>query len=179
MDCLPQTLSLYTHSLQGPLVGSFFSMLFYGISCVQTFFYYQTYPDDNKLLKNLVAIIWTIESVYTGLMISFNSSYVINGFSGLVGLNQIIWDLLVTVETGFVVIFIVNLFFTWRVWAFSKKHWAVCLLRLLVIAYIISIFHCSWYLFNTYSYSNGFSFNIVGLILFHHLYTDHAYVNYI
>lgn len=75
--------------MQAPLVGSFFSILFYGISCVQTFFYYQTYPDDNTFLKLLVAIIWILETIQSGFVISFNNAYLIQGFGNVSGLAYI------------------------------------------------------------------------------------------
>ncbi|KAL4076708.1 hypothetical protein V8B97DRAFT_2022007 [Scleroderma yunnanense] len=114
-----QSLATYVHPLQAPLIGSFISLIFYGVSCVQTFFYFQTYPDDHILLKIL-------ESAHCGFMISFNNSYLIDGFGDLLTLAVISWY--------FVLILIVNLFFIWRVWVFSKKIWPVCILVPLTVS---------------------------------------------
>ncbi|KIM53176.1 hypothetical protein SCLCIDRAFT_457164 [Scleroderma citrinum Foug A] len=128
MGTLPDTLESYARVLQGPLIGSFFSMLLYGVGCVQAFFYFQTYPDDLVRLKCLVAIIWILESIHTAFLISFINTCFINGFGNLVVLDRIPWDLLVSFEISFLISFIVNLFFVWRVWIFSEKIWAVGLL---------------------------------------------------
>lgn len=160
MGTLPHSPESYGRALQGPLIGSFFSILLYGVSCVQTFLYYQTYPDDHVRLKCLVAIIWTTESIYSGLVISFNNTCFINGFGNLVLIDRIPWDLLVSSELSFFTIFIVNLFFVWRVWIFSKKIWAVGLLLLLsTIRYAIATvsialgFHySSWESFKDHAY---------------------------
>ncbi|KAL4071780.1 hypothetical protein J3A83DRAFT_2907738 [Scleroderma citrinum] len=86
--------------MQAPLIGSFFNLLFYGVSCVQTFLYYQTYPDDNISLKLLVAVIWILETVQSGSTISFNNTYLIQGFA----LAYISWDLVVACEVGVAVV---------------------------------------------------------------------------
>ncbi|KIM64657.1 hypothetical protein SCLCIDRAFT_613265 [Scleroderma citrinum Foug A] len=135
-------------------------MLLYGVLCVQVFIYFQNYPDDHVLLKYLVAIIWIVESVHTGFLISANNSYLINGFGNLVLLTQISWDLLASFEISFVVMFIVNLFFTWRVWVFCKKVWAVCLLLFLSIArYVMAtvsialgFYYSTWASFKDHAY---------------------------
>ncbi|KAL4075396.1 hypothetical protein V8B97DRAFT_2022353 [Scleroderma yunnanense] len=120
-----QSLAAYAHALQDPFIGSFISLIFYGVSCVQTLFYFQTYPDDGIWLKIL-------ESAHSAFLISFNNSYLIVGFGDLVALDHIAClhhtRMFLYFELQFVVILIVNLFFTWRVWMFSRKAWAVCLL---------------------------------------------------
>ncbi|KAL4071815.1 hypothetical protein J3A83DRAFT_4400422 [Scleroderma citrinum] len=144
-----QSAASYVRQLQAPLVGSFISLIFYGISCVQTFFYFQTYPNDRKLLKWMVAVIWILESVHSGFIISFNNSYFINGFSDPAIFEHIIWDFMVNIEIGFIIILIVNLFFIWRVWMLSRRAWVIVLLLFLVIApYGV---YCQELVFLTYS----------------------------
>ncbi|KAL4071804.1 hypothetical protein J3A83DRAFT_2911308 [Scleroderma citrinum] len=86
-----QSIAADVRSLQAPLIGSFISLIFYGVSCVQTLFYFQTYPGDHILLKCLIAVIWILESAHCGFMISFNNSYLIDGFGDLLTPQIIAW----------------------------------------------------------------------------------------
>ncbi|KAL4076727.1 hypothetical protein V8B97DRAFT_2108453 [Scleroderma yunnanense] len=144
--------------MQAPLIGSFFNLLFYGVSCVQTFLYYQTYPDDNISLKLLVAVIWILETVQSGSTISFNNTYLIQGFAlAYISCSPLLTvayrDLVVACEVGLAVMFLVNMYvaciqslyklyhpttsiryFTWRVWRFSENVMAARLLVFLSIS---------------------------------------------
>ncbi|KAL4076670.1 hypothetical protein V8B97DRAFT_1479039 [Scleroderma yunnanense] len=139
-----------TCSLQALLIGSFISLIFYGISCVQTFFYLQTYPDDHILFKCLIMIIWVLESAHSGFMISFNNHYLINRFGDFQALEIISWDFMVDLNIGFILVLIVN-----------SKVWVVCLLAFLEIArYVLSttptslVFHVdvTWKSFKDHAY---------------------------
>ncbi|KAL4061669.1 hypothetical protein V8B97DRAFT_2112688 [Scleroderma yunnanense] len=149
------SMASYAHEvLQAPLIGSFFSLLFYGVSCVQILFYYQTYPDDNMFLMSLICSCDLVssdlsrpmhqllmrfysrilETIQSGLTISFNNTYLIRGFGNMSVLSHIAWNLVVyttqsfmsssdwlmvpkvSCQVGLVVIFLVNMYFTWRVW---------------------------------------------------------------
>ncbi|KAL4071802.1 hypothetical protein J3A83DRAFT_2913375 [Scleroderma citrinum] len=134
-----QSLAPYVYPLQAPFIGAFISLIFYGVSCVQTFFYFQTYPDDHVSLKCLVAVIWILETAHSGFAISWNNHYLIDRFGEIDALDLIAWDFVVDCEIGFFITLLVNLLFIWRVWAFSKKVWPVCILLFLEISrYIMS-----------------------------------------
>ncbi|KIJ64883.1 hypothetical protein HYDPIDRAFT_28237 [Hydnomerulius pinastri MD-312] len=107
--------------LQPPLIGSLFAMLVYGITCLQTFFYFQTYPHDPIFMKLTVALIWILETVHTGFMISFLNFYLIEGFGNSLVANSVNWDLLANLITGFGVLYTVNLYYTWRSWKLSRN----------------------------------------------------------
>ncbi|KAL4076729.1 hypothetical protein V8B97DRAFT_1491912 [Scleroderma yunnanense] len=111
------SMASYAHEvLQAPLIGSFFSLLW----------------DLNVLFQ--VAVIWILETIQSGLTISFNNTYLIRGFGNMSVLSHIAWNLVVyttqsfmsssdwlmvpkvSCQVGLVVIFLVNMYFTWRVW---------------------------------------------------------------
>ncbi|KAL4066915.1 hypothetical protein J3A83DRAFT_244545 [Scleroderma citrinum] len=105
-----QAAAAYADLLQAPFIGSFISLIFYGVSCVQTFVYFQTYPDDHRLLKWMVVVIWypainafedplisymwcfrILESAHSGFAIAFNNSWLVGGYSDPVVLQHIVW----------------------------------------------------------------------------------------
>ncbi|KAF9232521.1 hypothetical protein BU15DRAFT_81148 [Melanogaster broomeanus] len=77
--------------LQAPLVGSFIALVLYGITTIQTFFYFQTYPDDHVFLKLMVLSLWTLETVHSGLNMSFINHYLIDSFGDPEALIKIPW----------------------------------------------------------------------------------------
>ncbi|KAL4071803.1 hypothetical protein J3A83DRAFT_4371775 [Scleroderma citrinum] len=117
------------------------------------------HPLQAPLIGSFISLM-ILESAHCGFMISFNNSYLIDGFGDLLTLAVISWDFVIDCEIGFVLILIVNLFFIWRVWVFSKKIWPVCILVFLVIArYALSsvptwlAFHFdNWSIFKDHAY---------------------------
>ncbi|KAI5981612.1 hypothetical protein EDC04DRAFT_2617248 [Pisolithus marmoratus] len=47
--------------LRGPLIGTCLASVLYGITCLQAFFYFQTYVNDQRGLKLTVALLLTLE----------------------------------------------------------------------------------------------------------------------
>ncbi|KAL4072766.1 hypothetical protein V8B97DRAFT_348743 [Scleroderma yunnanense] len=90
-----QAAAAYADLLQAPFIGSFISLIFYGVSCVQTFVYFQTYPDDHRLLKWMVVVIWILESAHSGFAIAFNNSWLVGGYSDPVVLQHIVWEFVI------------------------------------------------------------------------------------
>ncbi|KAF9232514.1 hypothetical protein BU15DRAFT_67384 [Melanogaster broomeanus] len=109
--------------MQAPLMGSFIALVLYGVTTIQTFFYFQTYPDDHGSLKLMVQfgivplvfqnspqairVDWfhfsgRLETIHSGLNISFINHYLIDSFGDVDALLSIPWDMI------FVITFIVN-----------------------------------------------------------------------
>ncbi|KAF9225066.1 hypothetical protein BS17DRAFT_816521 [Gyrodon lividus] len=87
----PSPASVARQLMQAPLVGSFIALLLYGITSIQTFFYFQTYPDDHVYLKCMVTALWSLETIHTGLNMSFINHYLIDSFGDVEALNEIEW----------------------------------------------------------------------------------------
>ncbi|KAI9567062.1 hypothetical protein HD554DRAFT_2270339 [Boletus coccyginus] len=66
-------------ALRGPIYRSLYfatvmSSGFYGITCMQAFFYYVHYRNDPLLMKSLVAVVWAVNTIHEALTCS-GSSY--------------------------------------------------------------------------------------------------------
>ncbi|KAF9232517.1 hypothetical protein BU15DRAFT_81144 [Melanogaster broomeanus] len=77
--------------MQAPLIGTFIALVLYGVTTIQTFFYFQTYPDDHGSLKLMVLSLWTLETIHSGLNISFINHYLIDSFGDVDALLSIPW----------------------------------------------------------------------------------------
>lgn len=95
--------------MQGPLCGSLVSMLLYGVICMQTFRYWQTYEHDMKILKRLVAFVWILETAHTVLTIYTIEFYLIMHFGDDAYLEFSVWSMPISYIIGFVIAYSVNL----------------------------------------------------------------------
>ncbi|KAH7907171.1 hypothetical protein BJ138DRAFT_1093049 [Hygrophoropsis aurantiaca] len=130
--------------MQGPLCGTLTTMLLYGMICMQTFFYFQNYPDDRRGIKVLVGCIWILETAHTALSIHFIEFYLIMNFSDSTTLEYAVWSMPATYFIGFFIAYAVNLCFIWRIWLLSKKRWiGICLVILATIRLGFGLGNCS------------------------------------
>ncbi|KAG6378133.1 hypothetical protein JVT61DRAFT_13821 [Boletus reticuloceps] len=71
-------------SLYGPTYGSLYlaavmSTTFYGVTCVQTLFYYIHYQNDPLRIKNFVGAIWVFDTIHEALSVSGAYKFIMAG----------------------------------------------------------------------------------------------------
>ncbi|KAG2741399.1 hypothetical protein P692DRAFT_20752567 [Suillus brevipes Sb2] len=132
--------------MQGPLCGSLASMSLYGVICMQTFRYWQTYEDDGKIIKCLVAFIWILETAHTVLTIYTIEFYLIMHFDDATRLEYSVWCVnFCHISILFIIGYAVNLFFIWRVLQLSQKRWiAICFVIFATIRCAIGLENCTF-----------------------------------
>ncbi|KAL4077584.1 hypothetical protein J3A83DRAFT_4185937 [Scleroderma citrinum] len=64
--------------IRGPLLGTCLGSILYGVTCLQAFFYYQTYVNDLRCLKVTVAVLLTLETVHVALSIWVIDNFIVN-----------------------------------------------------------------------------------------------------
>ncbi|EPQ57813.1 hypothetical protein GLOTRDRAFT_103827 [Gloeophyllum trabeum ATCC 11539] len=104
------------------LVGIFIAAILYGITTTQAFVYYQNYPNDQKLLKWMVGLIWFLETLHTGFCIDFIYKYVITEYGNAPFMNVIYWSGGITVIIGVLVAALVHGYYVRRVWILSDRN---------------------------------------------------------
>lgn len=119
----PTPSELAVSLMRGPLMGTVFAMLLYGIICLQSHLYFQKYWSDPWLIRALVGAIWALETIQVVLSIYFVDIYLIVNFGSPSALTFCEWSLSVAAIFGFVIGWMVNLFFVWRIWLLSKNLW--------------------------------------------------------
>jgi len=117
--------------LVGGLIGTFLS----GIVSMQTIFYFQIYPHDKTLNKFVVAGIWTLDILHTGMVCASIWLYLVAHFGDDAIADHIEWTIAATIAlTSFVTLF-VHSFLIHRLYTISKKN-----LRLTVPIAILAVF---------------------------------------
>ncbi|KAJ6508166.1 hypothetical protein C8R45DRAFT_1167774 [Mycena sanguinolenta] len=114
-------------------VGLVVSALLYGVTILQTYLYYRNYPEDNKILKWMVAILWLLDtahivlctiSVYTVLVLNFNDPNI---------LLTSTWSMNVQTDFNGLIGLIVEVFYARRVWIVSRNRYLTAFVLILSI----------------------------------------------
>ncbi|KAI6160239.1 hypothetical protein EDD17DRAFT_1875992, partial [Pisolithus thermaeus] len=138
--------------LRGPLIGTCLASLLYGITCLQAFFYFQTYVDDRRGLKFTVALLLTLETVHVALSIWVVDSYLVANYTNPYALQSATWLTTTTFSVGFIIDLVVYFYFTWRIWMFTSKLWIMIFMILValartvlsIVACILSVLSSTW-----------------------------------
>ncbi|KAI6147990.1 hypothetical protein BKA82DRAFT_4146984 [Pisolithus tinctorius] len=138
--------------LRGPLIGTCLASLLYGITCLQAFFYFQTYVNDRRGLKLTVALLLTLETIHVALSIWLVDNYLVVNYANERALQSATWLTTVTFCIGFLIDLVVYFYFTWRIWMFTSKLWIVIFMifmalartTLSIIACILSVLSSTW-----------------------------------
>ncbi|KAF9046957.1 hypothetical protein BDZ89DRAFT_67132 [Hymenopellis radicata] len=96
-------------------IGALITMSIYGITILQAYFYYMTYPEDRKSLKLLVASIVTLDTVHVVFMCHAMHHYLITGFATPAALLDGTWSLYSSILINIIIAFVVQCFFTKRI----------------------------------------------------------------
>ncbi|KIK77713.1 hypothetical protein PAXRUDRAFT_834899 [Paxillus rubicundulus Ve08.2h10] len=104
------------------LAGIFGSLVLYGVSILQTFIYYMSYPDDSTSKKLLVAIVFLLETMHSVLSCAGIWNYLVQHFGDFVNLMVLHPIILVPVVFPSIVSSIVQSYFVWRIRCLSTGH---------------------------------------------------------
>lgn len=156
--------------MRGPLIGSLIGMALYGVTCLQTVFYYRAYPGDRLNLRVLVCLVWVLETAHACMSIFVLDRYLILSFGNDLAVESTDWVFTIMLIIGFMTDLVVYLYFTWKVWAFTRRKWAASFMLLVVLARTaISLWGCAeigrYALWLDYR-KNTLSINIIGNSLF-------------
>ncbi|KAI6013083.1 hypothetical protein BKA83DRAFT_684041 [Pisolithus microcarpus] len=136
--------------IRGPLIGTLLGLVLYGVTFLQAFFYFQTYVDDRIVLKLLVALVVILETAHAALSVFVMDYYLIAHYGQVQVLQSATWVSAVMYLIVSLIDFVAYLYFTWRVWAFTKKMWTVIFMILVAVSRTtISIVPSFWSVLST------------------------------
>ncbi|TFK49047.1 hypothetical protein OE88DRAFT_1737259 [Heliocybe sulcata] len=103
-------------------VGVIVAATLYGVSCVQTWFYYNHYRNDLWHIKLLVATSFISDTVHQAMISHTVYTYLVTNFDNPAILGELVWSLLVEVLFNGCTALMVQLFFTIRIWKLSERN---------------------------------------------------------
>ncbi|KAI0032126.1 hypothetical protein K488DRAFT_86160 [Vararia minispora EC-137] len=100
-------------------IGVTIGAALWGVSCLQTYTYYNDYPQDHIFLKGLVFVIWALDTVHQVLISHAVYIYLVKNFANPAILVQVVWSVLAEVVINALTALFVQLFFVYRIWKLS------------------------------------------------------------
>ncbi|KAI0058865.1 hypothetical protein BV25DRAFT_1901904 [Artomyces pyxidatus] len=133
------------------LLGTFFSIMLYGITIMQTYIYSSDSGDDGLVLKLMVAGVFILETIHSGICIYNIYVMAVSNFGDFSSPGKIYWSEPALIMTGALLMFSVHCFFVRRVWKICENP--------LIITAVISFFALSHLAFGLATYVVVYWFN--------------------
>jgi len=119
---------------------------------MQAFFYFRTYEHDSRKLKMTVALLVVLETAHAAMSMWVMDDYLVVNYGNMAVLESATWSSVSTYTLGLLIDFYVYLYFTWRIWLFTKSIWIVVLMSVLSIsrtaisigAAVLSVLNSTW-----------------------------------
>ncbi|KAF5371827.1 hypothetical protein D9615_009571 [Tricholomella constricta] len=150
-------------------IGALLTMSVYGITTLQTYFYYTYYPKDAYGTKALVAIIWMLDTLHVILMCHSMYYYLISGFGNALMLVEGNWSLFTSIAINVIIAFVVQCFFTKRIYTLSPdriKWWLSGIIGLTVFAHFFFGMETVVYFFKKREFSRLKELNFISVLPF-------------
>ncbi|GLB33468.1 hypothetical protein LshimejAT787_0103520 [Lyophyllum shimeji] len=128
------------NTMGASLVGVICAAILYGVSCVQTWYYFDKYRGDVWYIKTLVCGIWIFDSIHQGLISHTVYTYLITNYNNPEVLGNMVWSILLEVLFNAFIGFFVQGFLTLRVWRLSGGNVP---LIVLTVSLVVAEFGCS------------------------------------
>ncbi|TFK72906.1 hypothetical protein BDN72DRAFT_835514 [Pluteus cervinus] len=124
------------------LVGAFISMAVYGITTLQTYFYFLYYPMDRIGTKSLVAAVWILDTFHVAFMCHAVYFYLVTAFNHREWLASGTWSLFASIGMNVLIGFVVQCFFTYHIYQLcSQKQklrpWVTGIISFVVVAHFV------------------------------------------
>ncbi|KAI5122842.1 hypothetical protein M0805_003137 [Coniferiporia weirii] len=112
-------LTSYDNTLGAILIGGFVSVFLYGVTCLQTFIYFQRYPGDRGFIKASVLLVWLIDSFDAALTCQICYYYLVSNYADPLAIFFPVWSLKLHVFVTSLSDFIVRTYFARRIYTLS------------------------------------------------------------
>lgn len=113
MDSIPHITIQDTYG--AGYVGVILTAALYGLTTLQTYFYYVHYPDDGFDIKALVSLIWLLDSLHMAIVSYCIYYYLVINYNNPPALGVGHWSLFMSVGLNVIIAFVVQCFFTRKI----------------------------------------------------------------
>ncbi|KAL1950532.1 hypothetical protein VTO73DRAFT_5656 [Trametes versicolor] len=107
------------------LISTIIVSALYGVTVLQTLYYYDRFPKDHWLLKSAVAIIWVLDTVTIVLDTHAVYFYLIANYNNPSALSIQVWSAQVEVIVTYTVVVMVQTFFIIRIYQLRPYAWYI------------------------------------------------------
>ncbi|KAJ7086872.1 hypothetical protein B0H15DRAFT_344939 [Mycena belliarum] len=98
------------------------SCILFGVSTLQVYHYYHYYPNDTRVHKISVGVLWVLDATHLSLTIASTYHYAVRGFGDFAGLQIVTWPVKLAITINVIIVLLVHSLYTSRVWRLSGYH---------------------------------------------------------
>ncbi|EAU84305.2 hypothetical protein CC1G_01301 [Coprinopsis cinerea okayama7 len=128
------------NTMGASMIGVICASVLYGVSCVQTWYYFNHYRKDVWYIKSLVGAVWMFDTIHQILISHTVYYYVITNYNNPSILNRLVWSILLEVLFNGFIGLLVQGFLTLRVWKLSDENIP---LTVVISLLVLAEFACS------------------------------------
>jgi hypothetical protein len=122
------------------LIGALVSAVLYGLTTLQTYLYYISYPNDAQGTKLLVAFIWVLDTVHFAFISLTVYFYLVTNYFNPAGLVDGHWSLFLSVMLNAIIACVVQSFFVIRIFRLCNakvRWWVASVLGIIVLCHFV------------------------------------------
>ncbi|KJA24078.1 hypothetical protein HYPSUDRAFT_39222 [Hypholoma sublateritium FD-334 SS-4] len=102
-------------------IGLIGSAVLYGVTLLQTFLYFKQYPNDTRMTKSIVVVLWVLDTAHLSLCTIAIYTYLVRNFDNPGALGRSTWSMNLQTDCNGLIGLIVECFFARRVWMMSRN----------------------------------------------------------
>ncbi|CCM00558.1 uncharacterized protein FIBRA_02592 [Fibroporia radiculosa] len=96
------------------------AVILYGIGTTQAYMYWWRYPNDTKLTRRTVIVIWLLETLHTAFCLDVIYNYTVLDYGQSV--DEIVWSVGATILLAIMIAITVQSYFINRIWILSNHN---------------------------------------------------------
>ncbi|KAF8878227.1 hypothetical protein BD779DRAFT_1555181 [Infundibulicybe gibba] len=132
----------FDNTLGAAFIGAIGASILFGITNLQVFLYYHSYPEDWRVQKLIVALLWLLDVVHLILTVHAVYHYVVTSFGNPLALLQVVWSLKLQIAVNVIIVLLVQSLYAARVWKLGYQNcqtipWIV--LAIVILGYAVGI----------------------------------------
>ncbi|KAF6762825.1 hypothetical protein DFP72DRAFT_568807 [Ephemerocybe angulata] len=110
------------NTMGASLIGVICASVLYGVSCVQTWYYFNHYRNDVWYIKSLVGAVWLFDTTHQILISHTVYYYIVTNYGNPNSLGHLVWSILLEVLFNGFIGLLVQGFLALRVWRLSNEN---------------------------------------------------------
>ncbi|KAF8994655.1 hypothetical protein BDQ17DRAFT_1285590 [Cyathus striatus] len=130
------------NTLGAVLLGAMAACMLFGITTLQMYVYYQTYPNDWRFQKIAVAALWFLDTLHLALTIHAVYHYLVTSFGNAAAQLTIVWSFKLQIAVNVVIVLLVQSLYALRVWKLGHhfgRVWPMVVFAFVAGGYAIGI----------------------------------------
>jgi len=129
------------NTIGATFLGTIFAAILFGITNLQVYLYFQNYPNDWRVQKYSVALLWVLDALHLSLTIAAMYHYLIDSFGSASALQLVTWTFKLQVSVNVVILLVQTLYGVrvWRLGRHYKRIWPTIVAVIIASGYAIGI----------------------------------------